>query len=555
MKLSPHRIRAAHQRGSILVICMVLAGLGTIGAAAFFSLMQAKTQETAEREVALQRRTKLANSRALAKEALLHQDLGAIASPAGGTRTFSLADSWGGITIATYPTAPLAASSSLRLHKTGALPLSSFTQDISVTLGDGDASISFQAQAKSLHPALGGDLLVVNRPWGTGTAPTELAGNLHVKGRAVLYGATYSTTTSPIRTDRVIMANHAGPKIALLNVAGTAILPENGPLPPTTTGYVAGAPNLSNQMSVFGNPNSTVNDYDERVGILGGLSLAGGTAEVVTSAAATVAAGINDAALLAILDPLTSPLPGSLPATLSTQGLLSSSILTSLISKATLVDSTVLTAILISNSPLPRDVLIQVVNGTAPLTPAHKWHIIRNNPVAFAVDNTGLLYVDLDHTQARSLAVSEGITSIILKGQETSAAATAAASMTPIVIGYQDGISSAPTLTSLQLEGENGRPLILALSNKGSAGTVTTTFTHTSGFPTWRGLLEVENYVLAVTTSAVSAATLVGGIRTDRSLNITAGTLTLDRETDAATLSALQSVACRNAWLEMVNVN
>ena len=67
---------AARQRGSVLVFCMVLAGVGAIGTAAFFSLIQAKSMETLERETALIRRIRLANSQAVAKEALLRNHLG-----------------------------------------------------------------------------------------------------------------------------------------------------------------------------------------------------------------------------------------------------------------------------------------------------------------------------------------------------------------------------------------------------------------------------------------------------------------------------------------------
>ena len=84
MRLAVPPIKNARQRGSILVICMVLAGIGTIGAAAFFSLIQAKSVETLERENAMARRIKVSNSRAIAKEALLHAHLGASAAPVGG---------------------------------------------------------------------------------------------------------------------------------------------------------------------------------------------------------------------------------------------------------------------------------------------------------------------------------------------------------------------------------------------------------------------------------------------------------------------------------------
>lgn len=554
MKPSHRLQRRRRQRGSILVICLVVAGLGTIGAAAFFSLIQAKSQESNERETALVRRTRLANSRILAREALLRLDLGSPTAPSGGARTFTLGGGWGKAEISSHALVPLSDRTAFRLHKTGATSHRAFTSDISVTLDDGNSTFTYQAQAKSWHPALGGDLLTAQRPTGGGSGPTQFTGNLRVKGRAVFHGATYSTTPSPLRADRVLTALSTGPALSFLNTAGNAILPENAILPPTTAGPVSGAVDYTGRVNLTGNPDSAVNDYADTVARLGGATFAGQTPFLSSSGPTTNPPNSGDPGAMEVINATNSPFPPAFATVMRAHRPLSSAVMSALLAKATLADSAVVTAILLDNKTLPTDVLNLVVTSTSPLTPSDRWNVIRNSPVGVANDGAGTLYVDLDDPSATSISVTDAIGRLILRGQETGADYANSAGLAPVIIAIQDASAGPGTLNALQFEGQNNRPFILAISSKGNFRTVTATVTHSSGFPSWRSLLELEGIALNFETSSVSAATLVGGIRTDRSLNVASGTLTVDRETDTAAINALLTMACRQAWLEFVRI-
>ncbi|MCB1076410.1 MAG: hypothetical protein KDM64_01170 [Verrucomicrobiae bacterium] len=543
-----HRSRR-QERGSILVICMVMAGVGAIGAAAFFSLVQAKSQESLERETAMTRRTRLANSRAVAKDALLRVHLGSPTAPAGGSQTITLPGGWGEAVIASHSTAPLAASTSMRLNKTGTTPSQAFTEDISITLSDGDSTLTYQAQAKSYSPGLGSDLLVVQRPTGTGTGLTQFTGNLLVKGRAVFSNGSYSTSTSALKADRVMLANHTTPKLSLLSTDGSAIIPENGTLPATTSGLVNSEPTFNGQANLIGNPDSPINDYVDYVQNNGGTSLTANSPYVTTEGLSTIPAGVNDTTLIGIISALVSPLPNTLATTLRPYRPLSSQVLTALIAQSTAADATVLTSILVENTPLPSDVLQQIANGTAPLNATQAMYVFQSNPVGAAVTSTGTAYFDLDSSALNHIAINGGVTSLILQGQEDTTAYTNAAALNPLVIAINE--TGATALSSISIVGQNNRPLILALRKTGNFAAPTVTFSGTPAFPNWRSLFELEGVAINVSTSGVSAATLVGGIRTDRSINVTAGTLTLSPETS---VTALQGIAARDAWLELVSL-
>ena len=78
--LSPSYRKRCSQRGSILVICMVLAALGTIGVAAWMALLDARGHQVEAGFESMKRRATLQSSKALARDALyanhLHEGSG-----------------------------------------------------------------------------------------------------------------------------------------------------------------------------------------------------------------------------------------------------------------------------------------------------------------------------------------------------------------------------------------------------------------------------------------------------------------------------------------------
>ena len=61
-------------------------------------------------------------------------------------------------------------------------------------------------------------------------------------------------------------------------------------------------------------------------------------------------------------------------------------------------------------------------------------------------------------------------------------------------------------------------------------------------------LANLENVPLSADLAAVSGVTLIGGIWTDRDLEVPGGMLTIERETDPGDLEFMSS---RVAWLEV----
>ncbi|MCB1066500.1 MAG: hypothetical protein KDN20_26730, partial [Verrucomicrobiae bacterium] len=390
----------AKQRGSILIICMVLAGIGTIGAAAFFSLIHAKSQESLERETAITRRTRVENGRVLAKELMLYRTAATTdASTIGNTATIS--DNRGDIVIEGYEAAgssPLGYSSSLRTNKSGAVSPNAFSLDVTSSISDGETKIPYQFQAKSFPPALAGDLLVVEPQKQLGLPSIQITGDLRVKGRAVFWDSNYASSggslptagvsysTASVKADRMIQANPIRPKLTFLNTSDEAILPDNLPLPPTTAGRIGAGAYFDGRSELVANPSLAFNDYLLHIVAGAGLELPGSDSFVSTNAPATNDPGPNDATLLAMINALPPGLPNSLPTDLAPHVPLSSQVLSALIPRSVSAsDSLVLSTILNMNIPLPADVMTQVVGGVPSSSNGTLWGVVESNPVAVAL--------------------------------------------------------------------------------------------------------------------------------------------------------------------------
>ncbi len=86
------------QRGSILVVCMVLCALGTIGVAAWISLLDARGHQVEANMESLKRRNVYENSKALAYRAIYANHLHA-SSGLATARTYTLPHSLGSATV------------------------------------------------------------------------------------------------------------------------------------------------------------------------------------------------------------------------------------------------------------------------------------------------------------------------------------------------------------------------------------------------------------------------------------------------------------------------
>ncbi len=555
MRSDPHlRKHRSRQRGSILVICLVIAGVGTIGAAAFFSLIHAKSDEAQARETAILRRARVANSDAMARETMLQR----CASTDAGTAIEAvtvLANSWGENQIADYSSIPLGFRGSVRLNKTGAAAHTAYSADIYGPLIENGVKIWRQFQAKSVNPALAGDLLVVESQSVAGAPAIEFTGDLSIQGRAVFWNSNYATSTASLKASRVIAANPTSPKLSLVNPLNQPILPDNLPLPAMTSGRVNGTPAFNGVSRLVGNPDNAANDYLDTITPITGAALPGNLAFVETSSAVTNPSTVNDSILLGLINSLLG-LPSSLRTTLQANVPLSSAVLTAVIAQATSpTDAQVLIDILDDNRPLPRDVLTQVIDGSTALTSEQVWEVLAANPVSVALDGAGTAFIDLDDPSTDHVIINGDISTLTLRGQGNSAELAAAAAMPPLVIVLHHDSGTTLPLTTLTLEGANQRPLILAIRKHSDNTAVELIATGTSAFPVWRGILDLDNVELLVDTSSVSTLSLKGGIRTNRSLKITDGAMLMIPESDSLAIDALRPLASRNAWVEAYAIN
>lgn len=583
MRLASQHPLNRRQDGSILVICMVIAGIGTIGAAAFFSLIHAKAEETHAREQASVRRTEERNGDAVAKGAILQRTAGT-SDDIAIEATSTISKDRGRCQVADYSPSetPLAAAANIRLNKTGAVAETAFVSDLAGSVIVNGVKNPKQFQAKSIHPAFAGDLLVVEGQRTTGLPAISFTGNLSVKGRAVFWDSNYASTTASLKADRVILATPTSPKLGLLNTLDEPILPDNMPLPPMTGGFVNGTPRFDGATHLIGNPDSTLNDYLDTVTPLTGAALSGAIPFVEASGVATNPATVSDGLLLALLGTATD-LTASVLTSLEGASPLSSAVLSSAITVASgaggggggrdddddddddrgggggggtiVASSPELRDLLLLNSPLPNDILSQVVDGTTPLSHEERWEVIRANPVAVAIDGNGNAYLDLDDDSMDHVIIQDGITSLTIRGQEDSTAETAAAAMSPLVVVLCESAGGTLPLTSIQFEGSNYRPLVLALQKYSDNTPVSLTASSASAFPEWRAVMDLDNVELEISAASVSTITLVGGIRTNRTIDVIDGSAVLTRETDDDVIAAVRPMASRNAWVETYAVD
>lgn len=151
-------------------------------------------------------------------------------------------------------------------------------------------------------------------------------------------------------------------------------------------------------------------------------------------------------------------------------------------------------------------------------------------------DGAGNVVITLDTPDLANVTVTGDLVSLTLAGQPGINDATAD-DYPAILVVVQPGNAFA----SLTVSGHNSRRVALAIKKAGGA-TVGAQFTTANA--AWRLLLELENTPVTLAGSA----TLTGGIRSDRSVTLGAGSVVvLAPETDP---KLLERLASRTAWVE-----
>lgn len=544
---SPSRRR--RERGSVLVFCMVLAALGTIGLAAWLSLLSARGHQVEANFTALQRRAVQNNSKALAYHALYANHLHATTGVNAAT-TYNLPDSLGRATIRGYTGAPLNNSGARRMSKIGTTPLRSHSTNVIANIGMGTTTIPWTFQLRSENPVMGGELLAFHPPKDFSSTNPIVSGNLKVKGRAVFWDAGHRDFDGGVQADEFLLPNDLIRTTTFEDTTGAAVLPLNYPIPRQTTGFSGGNPSYLGELDIVNSAGNSLNSHVHRIRATGDYDeVSGDTASAAGIGPDTRHPGASDSSHISLIlaSSMSTPPTASIRSTLTIASPLSSAVLNFAIDHPTAFPPGDLFAVLNANTPLPDDVLSKIVTFTV-LPPGESDTLIKNSGTwAYSTGNRAV-YVYLDNADLRHLIISN-VEIVELAGPSTTNQANALAALPAVGIAIHN--PATIWLEEVAVINMNRRRLSLAISNPPpiGAGVEQTNFIFKSAspFPAWNIVLDLQNTKSLFNVSGVSSARFIGGIRTNRSLTVSGGDLLLERET---VIDSYNNLLSRNAWVE-----
>ncbi len=543
--------RRHRERGSVLVFCMVLAALGTIGLAAWLSLLSARGHQVESNFTALKRRAVQNNGKALAYHAIyrnhLHSTTGLNAA-----KTYTLPNSLGRAAIRAYAPVPLSQTAARRMSKIGSTPLRSYSTDVIVDIGSGATTVPWTFQMRSENPVMGGELLDFHPPADFDSSSPIVTGNLTVKGRAVFWDAGYKDFNGGIKADEFLLPNNTIQGTTFRTSAGTATLPLNYPIPRQTTGFAGGSPSYLGALDIVSSTANSHNSHADRIRATGAyFEVNGSTAAARGRGANTRPPGSNDSLHVALITASAagSPQDPNIRTKLTTASPLSSAVLIFAIDHPTAFPANDLFGVLNVNTPLPNDVLSRLAS-TAIISPSgpDKTTLFKNSSAWIIADGSGGVTVNLDEADLQHLIINEA-RALTLKGPSTAAQVTALAARPARAIAVINTLGTS--LDQVSFVNQNRRRLALAISLKNLGSGVTyrpnMSFTGVFPFPAWSIVMDLENTGATFDVNAVSSARLIGGIRASRCLSVVGGDLILDPETVTDSYNNLLS---RNAWIE-----
>jgi hypothetical protein len=547
--MNPHRSsrRRAQERASVLVVCLVLAALGTIGVAAWMALVDARGHQIEASLSSVNRRVVRANSRALAHRAI-YQNLLAASEPPPGDIVVELPDGKGRAVIRAFASAPLRTDTAGAPSRSGGTPLSSQSVDVAVDIGVPSDAARWTYRLRNQHPALGGDLLQFHSLISPSDPTPLVSGNIRVKGRAVFWDAIPRDLSSGLLADDFLVPESIAGSTTFLNSAGVAIQPLNYPHYLRTTGFYAGAPSYRGDLEIISDSANVQNSYVERLA---------GAPRISAASPATESAGPptkpdkdGDADLLAYVS---ANSPGSVASALAAQTDLSSSVLLAAVGKSNpRLSNEQLHQIFNAQVSLPQDAFTAMMaNLDEPnLSQATDLAITElndKNGARYNTNGSGMAQIFVERPGNTAL-IFEGVTRLRLFGQPNATRAAAAATLPPLVVLVDN--RGGATIGSIEFYHNNSRPLILAIASASGSHTVApVVYKGSSAFPEWRLILDLQKTGLAFDLGGVAGAKIVGGIRAHHRISATGGQLTLERETNGATLAPLLS---RDAWIECI---
>lgn len=541
--------RPSQERGSVLVVCMVLAALGTLGVAAWMSLLDARGHQIEASFTAFERRVARENSRALAHRAVYANVLASNAPLAADT-TVELPDNKGRAVIRAFATVPLKSNSLGAPSRNGGTPLTSHSTEVNVDVGLEADMARWTYRLRNYHPALAGDLLSLHAPVVPNDVAPLVSGNIRVKGRAVFWDAVERDLGNGLRADEFLLPESIAGATSFTTTDGAATLPLNYPHYLRTTGVASGASAYRGELEILSATVNPQNAYEERLSASAPLKLNGKAPKSESNGPTTKEAKDGDEDLITFIE--ANP-PKTVADELSKQDALSSPVLVAAVQKANpAMTNRDFLQIFDAQLGVPDDALTEMMANLdeGDLDSTLDMAIVEmnvKNGTKFNGNGKGMVQLFLDQPELSQVVV-EDVKRLRLFGQPDATKAAAAAALAPLLLIVDN--RGGEVLGSIDLFHENRRPLIVVVASApGTPGLPTTSFKGNSAFPTWRVVFDLQHTGLAFDLGGVAGAKLVGGIRANHRITAIGAPLTLERETDGAILLPLLS---RDAWIECV---
>ncbi len=549
-----HRRPRRRERGSVLVVCLVLAGLGTLGVAAWISLLDARGQQVEATFAATERRVALGNGHSLARLAIYRNILHADSS-ANSDLVYTLPAGKGRAIIRPHKVAALSNDTEGPPARNGATPLSSRSYPLTVDLQDGTGTARWTYHLRNQHPALAGEILSLHAPvQPTDTAPL-VSGRLHVKGRAAFWDAVVRDLGNGFAADEFLLPGPIAGPTTFTTPGGTSTLPLNYPHYLRTTGTTGAGAAYRGELELLAATANPTNAYETRLAAGGGpLQLELNVPRSDADGPGTLPGSPSDATHLAYI---ASNTPANVVNYLSSHHNLSSAVLLAVVAKANpALSPQQLHQVFNHQTTLPDDALTAMMaaidhNAIPDALDTALRAMNEKHKAQYNNDGKGMVQIYLDHP-GLSRVHAHGVSRLRLVGQPDTAKSNAAAALLPLLVVI-DNRGGGSVLDRIDLLHENHRPLVLVVASAASSSPAMPVVRFSgSAFPVWRAVVDLQRTGLAFDLAPVSGARLLGGIRGNHRLTVGGGTLTLERETTPAVVDALAPFLSRDAWIEAV---
>lgn len=541
--------RLRGESGSVLVVCMVLAAIGTIGVAAWFSLVDARSHQVEASMLALERRVATENGRALAHRAFYSKYLHGNEVPTGDL-VYELPGGKGRATIRAFSTVPLTSNTAAPPSRSGATPLTSHSTDVVVEVGEGSSVSSWTYRLRNYHPVAAGNLLTIHPPVELTDASPLVSGNLWIKGRAVFWDAVANDLKSGIRAEEFLLPAGTVGATTLSTPADVSTLPLNYPNYLRTTGNSASGPAYRGESELISATVNPQNSYEVRLQTSSTARLEGDAPISEGRGAPTIATQPGDATLITFVN---SNPPQAVADELSKQNSLTSPVLSAAIHKANpTMSNQHFLQIFDAQMLVPDDALTEMMANLDEdsLDDALDMAIIDmniKNEAQFNSNGKGKVQLFLDRPEITQVVVKD-VKWLRLFGQPNATKAAAAALLPPLLLCIDNRGGEA--LARIDLFHENQRPLIVVIASAPTAPSLPeVSFRGGAAYPLYRIIFDLQDTGLAFDLQKVAGAKILGGIRCNHRVSVAHGTLTLDRDPNVSVLVPLLS---RDAWIETV---